>query len=227
MLILSAVTTMFLSKKNHIGESALEEIFNATTHGIGVLLGITALTLLVVLSSIDGSLMKIVTCAIYGSAMIFMFSASTFYHALQEIRIKNIFKIIDHISIYFLIAATYTPVMLVKLGGAWGWGMFGVIWGLAAFGTVFKLSFTGRFEAFSLSLYGVMGWLVLIALHPLIHALPMGGILWLVAGGLCYSLGIIFYVLDSRYQFAHFLWHLLVLAGCACHFFAILLYVVR
>lgn len=217
---------MLLSKKTEIGESIIEEVFNATAHGIGVLLGITALTLLVILCSIDGSTMKIVTCTIYGASMIFMFSASTFYHAVQGIRIKNFFKMLDHISIYFLIAATYTPVMLVKMGGEWGWSMFAVVWGLAAFGTVFKIFYIGRFETFSLSLYGVMGWLVLIALHPLLHALPAGGIIWLVAGGLCYTLGIFFYVMDSRYKFAHFLWHLLVLAGCICHFFAILLYVV-
>lgn len=216
---------MFLSRKDYTSESIIEEIFNATTHGIGLLLGIAALTLLLVFACLHGSTLKVTTCAIYGAAIIFMFTASTFYHSFQGLRLKRFFKIIDHISIYFLIAATYTPIMLVKIGGAWGWSIFGVIWGLALFGTLFKVFFTGRFEAFSLSLYGVMGWLVLIALHPLIHALPLGGILWLVAGGLCYTLGILFYIIDTKYKFAHFLWHLLVLAGCICHFFAILLYV--
>lgn len=217
---------MFLSKKSHTHESVIEEVFNATSHGIGVLLGISGLTLLMILCAIDGSVMKIVTCAIYGSAIILMFSASTIYHALPGVRIKNFFKIIDHISIYLLIAATYTPVMLVTIRGTWGWSMFGVIWGLALFGTFFKIFFMGRFQVFSLSLYGLMGWLVLIALHPLVHSLALGGILWLVVGGLCYTLGVAFYVLDNKYKFAHFLWHLLVLAGCICHFFAILFYVV-
>lgn len=213
-------------KKTSAHESLLEEIFNATSHGIGILLGVAALVLLVVFSALEGSALKVTTSAIYGSAIILMFLASTFYHSFQNPKVKRFFKVIDHISIYILIAATYTPIMLVTVGGAWGWSMFGVIWGLAAFGTVFKILYTRRFEFFSLALYGVMGWLVLIALHPLLKALPLGGLIWLATGGLCYTLGIIFYVLDSKYKFSHFLWHLLVLAGCICHFFAVLLYVI-
>jgi hemolysin III len=116
--------------------------------------------------------------------------------------------------------------MLVSLGGSWGWSMFGVIWGLAVLGVIFKIFFTGRFELFSLILYGLMGWLALIAIVPLSEHLPMLALMWFVLGGLCYSFGIIFYVLDTKYHFAHFFWHLLVLGGCACHFFATLFYVV-
>lgn len=213
-------------KKVHPGETVLEEILNATSHGIGVLFGIAALVLLVSFSVIEDSPVKIVTTAIYGTSIILMFTASTLYHAFPWPNIKAAFKIADHSSIYLLIAGSYTPVILVNMGGAWGWSIFGVIWGLALFGILFKLFFTGRYEIFSLSLYGIMGWLIIIAFYPLIHSIPSAGLLWLLAGGLCYTFGIIFYVADTKYHFAHFLWHLLVLAGCICHFFAILFYVV-
>lgn len=217
---------VFLPKKSLQGETILEEVFNATSHGIGILLGITALVLMVSLSAIEDSSLKVVSTAIYGTTIILMFTASTFYHASPWPKVKAVLQIFDHISIYLLIAGSYTPVMLVDIGGAWGWSMFGVIWGLALFGVFFKLFFTGRFEAFSLSLYGIMGWLVVIAFYPLVHSVPAAGLMWLLAGGLCYTFGIIFYVLDHKYRFAHFLWHLLVLAGVICHFFAILFYVV-
>lgn len=215
-----------LPKKVNSGETILEEVFNATSHGIGALLGIAALALLVTLSALHGSPMKVVTTAIYGTTIVLMFTASTLYHAFPWPKTKSIFKVIDHSSIYLLIAGSYTPVLLVDIGGAWGWSMFGVVWGLALFGVLFKLFFTGRFEVFSLSLYGIMGWLIVIAFYPLIHSMPTAGLVWLLIGGLCYTFGIIFYVLDAKYHFAHFLWHLLVLAGCICHFFAILFYVV-
>lgn len=217
---------MFFRKKIEQHETQIEEVFNAVTHGIGIIFGIVALVVLVSLSVFKGSELKITSVAIYGATIILMFVVSTLYHAITHARVKPILKMLDHISIYFLIAGTYTPVMLGDVGGGWGWSMFGVIWGLALFGTFFKLFFTGRCEIFSVVLYGVMGWLVLIALSPLVHILPLNGILWLLTGGLCYTLGIIFYVLDTRYHFSHFIWHLFVLAGCVCHFFAILFYVV-
>ncbi len=217
---------MFFRRKLHHAETALEEVFNALTHGLGMLFGIIALVIMVSLSVLHGSPLKVVTTAVYGATIVFMFTASTLYHAFPWKKTKAVFKVLDHSSIYLLIAGSYTPVVLVKMGGPWGWSMFGIIWGLTVFGIIFKLFFTGRFEVFSLALYGIMGWLIVIALDPLMASMPTGGLAWLLAGGALYTLGVIFYVLDTRYHFAHFLWHLFVLAGCICHFFAILLYVI-
>ncbi len=217
---------MFLPRKASQGETTLEEIFNATSHGIGIFFGIMALVLLVTLSALEHSAIRVTTTAIYGSSIILMFTASTLYHAFPWPKVKSVFKVLDHSSIYLLIAGSYTPILLVNMHGPWGWSIFGVIWGLALFGILFKLFFIGQFEVFSLSLYAVMGWLVLIAVHPLFLDIPHIGLMWLLIGGLCYTFGIIFYILDARYHFAHFLWHLLVLMGCICHFFVILFYVV-
>ena len=217
---------MLFRKKKFVHETRIEEAFNASSHGIALLLGISALVIMVVFSALEGSTMRVVTSSIYGATMVLMFTVSTLYHAFAQVKIKRFFKMLDHISIYLLIAGTYTPVMLVSIGGGWGWSMFGVIWGLALVGVVFKILFTGRFEVFSLSLYGFMGWLVLVAIVPLMQHLPFVAIMWFLVGGLCYTLGIIFYVLDAKYHFSHFFWHLFVLAGCSCHFFATLFYVV-
>lgn len=217
---------MLFHRKQHHAETIIEEVFNAITHGCGIFLGIAALVILVTLSALEDSTLKVITTAVYGASIILMFTISTLYHAFPWPRAKSVLKILDHSSIYVLIAGSYTPVVLVKLGGAWGWSIFGVIWGLAIFGIAFKLFFTGRYETFSIALYAVMGWLIVVAFHPLAQDIPLGGLLWLLAGGLCYTFGVIFYVLDTRYHFSHFFWHLFVLAGCICHFFAILLYVV-
>lgn len=217
---------MVLKRKILPKETLPEEIFNALSHSLGIFLGIAALALLVTFSALDHSPIRVVCTAIYGATLILMFTASTLYHAIPHPRCKSVLKVIDHISIYLLIAGSYTPIILVDIGGAWGWSLFGIIWGLAFCGVVFKLFFTGRFELFSLSLYGIMGWLIVIALFPLIQDIPFAGLMWLLAGGLCYTIGIIFYVLDAKYHFAHLLWHILVLSGAICHFFAILLYVV-
>ncbi len=217
---------MVLKRKTIPEETLPEEILNALSHSLGIFLGIAALALLVTFSALNHSPIRVVCTAIYGATLILMFTASTLYHAVPHPRYKGILKVIDHISIYLLIAGSYTPIILVDIGGAWGWSLFGIIWGMAFFGVLFKLFFTGRFELFSLSLYGIMGWLIVIALFPLMKDIPFAGLMWLLAGGLCYTIGIIFYVLDDKYYFAHLLWHILVLSGAICHFFAILLYVV-
>mgnify|MGYP001443022724 CR=1 FL=1 len=173
-----------------------------------------------------GEAISVVSCAIYGSALVTLYVASTLYHAVSRPELKRALKVVDHASIYLLIAGTYTPFMLVTLRGPWGWSIFGVIWGLALVGLVFKLAFTGRYEFVSVAMYILMGWLIAIAIKPLLQVLPFAGFLWLLAGGLAYTVGVVFYVLDHKYQFAHFIWHLFVLAGSVCHFFAILFYVV-
>ncbi len=212
--------------KTHAAQTYLEELFNAISHGLGALLGVVALVVLVATSSATEHTMKIVSSVVYGSSLILMYSASTFYHLTQRPHIKKILKILDHSCIYILIAGSYTPYTLVVLNGGWGWSLFGVTWGLALSGVIFKLFFTGRFEWLSLTIYLLMGWMAVFALKPLIENLPLGGILWLVAGGLFYTLGVIFYAIDGKYHLSHFIWHLFVLAGSICQFFAVLLYVI-
>lgn len=212
--------------KSDATQTYFEELFNAISHGIGALLGVAALVILTVIASMHGAALKIVSSAVYGSSLILMYSASTFYHITQRPHIKKILKVLDHSSIYILIAGSYTPFTLVVLNGSWGWSLFGVTWGLALAGVIFKLFFTGRFEWLSLTIYLLMGWMAVVAVKPLIENLPLGGLIWLVAGGLCYTLGVIFYALDGKYHLSHFIWHLFVLAGSICQFFAVLLYVI-
>jgi hemolysin III len=157
--------------------------------------------------------------------LIIMYSASAFYHAVRQAKWKQVWKIVDHSSIYLLIAGTYTPVLLVALRGAWGWSLFGVIWGLACIGLVFKLFATGKYEVVSTAAYVLMGWLAMIAVKPLYAALPQGGFAWLLTGGLFYTLGVAFYAWDQL-RFGHAIWHLFVLGGSASHFILILFYVI-
>jgi hemolysin III len=204
----------------------LHEILNSITHGIGILLGIAALVLLVVYASIrEPDAWKIVSFSIYGFSLILMFTSSTLYHSFQNKRIKEHLNILDHASIFILIAGTYTPFTLVSMRGPWGWSIFGVIWGLAIAGVVFKLFFyTHKMRFVGSMIYLAMGWIIIIAIRPLLQSVPAGGLYWLLAGGLAYSLGIVFY-LQRKNRFNHVVWHLFVLAGAICHFFSIFLYV--
>lgn len=211
--------------KTHPHQSLLEEVFNAVSHGFGIIFGIVALILLVAKAELRESILQIVSVSVYGTTLILMYSASTLYHALPLPKAKALFRIIDHSTIYLLIAGTYTPLMLVSIGGAWGWSLFGVIWGLALIGLFYKSFFMGKWPAFSVTLYIAMGWLAIVAIKPLIADLPSAALVWLIIGGLCYTLGVIFFALDHKIKFFHALWHLFVLAGSVCHFFAILLYV--
>jgi hemolysin III len=211
--------------KDHTNQTQLEEIINSLLHLIGAGLGIAALCILVVLSVEQDDTYKIVGCSIFGATLILMYSASAVYHAVRKSFWKQIYKIVDHSAIYLLIAGTYTPILLVTLHGAWGWTLFGIVWGLAAGGLVFKFFFTGRFEHASTIIYLGMGWLAMVAIKPIYEALPAAGLAWLAAGGLSYTLGVVFYMWD-RLHFGHAIWHLFVLGGSICHFFLILLYVV-
>ena len=201
-----------------------EELFNSITHGMGLLLSIAALVLLIVFSSIYGDAAHVVSCTIFGVTLILLYSASTLYHSFQKPRIKRIFKIMDHSCIYLLIAGTYTPFLLVTLSGVLGWTMFAVIWSLALLGVMFKVFFVHRFKIISTLAYVLMGWLIILAIKPLVDALSSGGIVWLVAGGLAYTLGVIFYAW-KKLPFSHAIWHLFVLGGSTCHFFAVIFYV--
>jgi hemolysin III len=202
-----------------------EEIANSVAHGIGAALSIAALVVLVVLSLNTGDCVSVASFSIYGATLVVLYLSSTMYHSIANEKAKIVFRYMDHISIYLLIAGTYTPVALVLLGGVWGWTLFGIIWGLAATGIVFKVLCFGRHEWVSLSIYVLMGWVAVVAAKPLMEVMPFGMFLWLLAGGLFYTLGVIFYVIE-KVKYFHFIWHLFVMAGSVSHFFGIVFYLV-
>ena len=201
--------------------SAGEELANSITHGVGVLIGIAVLTLLVVFSAMRKSAWEVVSCSVYGTTFVLLYLGSTLYHAVTNPKAKRILKVVDHSAIYLLIAGTYTPYALAPLRGALGWTIFGAIWGCALFGIAFKIFFTGRFKAVSLISYLVMGWFCVGAIKQLYNGLGVTGFVFLAVGGLCYSLGAIFYAWKSL-KWSHAVWHLFVLAGSLCHFFSVL-----
>ena len=201
-----------------------EELLNSITHGAGILLSIAALVLLIIFSSLYGSARHIVSCTIFGVTLILLYTSSTLYHSFQKPRVKQFFKIFDHSCIYLLIAGTYTPFLLVTLRGALGWTMFGVIWFLAFSGVVLKILFVHRFKIISTIAYLLMGWIIILAIKPLVDSMPFGGIIWLITGGLAYTLGVVFYAW-KKLPFNHAIWHLFVLVGSMCHFFAVIFYV--
>ena len=201
------------------------ERFNAMTHLVAASLVLPGAIVLVVLSALGGDPWKIVGVSVYGVALVLLFTFSTLYHSLRG-RAKHVLRKLDHQGIYLLIAGSYTPFCLVTLRGAWGWSLFGVVWGLAALGSLQELRRRSGARIFSLVIYVVMGWLALIALVPLLHALGSAGFAWIAAGGAFYTVGIVFYALDTRVTHAHGVWHLFVIAGSGAHYFAILRYVV-
>lgn len=200
------------------------ERFNSITHLIGTALALAGLVVLVVVAARQGDPWKIVSFSLYGVTLCMLYGFSTLYHSLRG-RAKTIFRRLDHLAIYLLIAGTYTPFMLITLRGGWGWSLFGVVWGLAIVGMALEYLPRKGPRILSVVIYLGMGWLALIALRPLWQALPLMGLVWLVAGGFLYTIGIIFYGLDTRLRHAHGIWHLFVLAGSASHYFAILYYV--
>jgi len=200
-----------------------EEIANSIAHGIGAALSIAALVILLVLSANTDNYVRMTSFAIYGTTLVVLYLSSTLYHSIANEKAKTVFRYMDHISIYLLIAGTYTPVALVLLGGVWGWTLFGIAWGLAFTGIVFKVLSFGKYEWVSVSIYLLMGWIVVVAIKPLMEVMPFQMFLWFLAGGLFYTLGVIFYVIE-KVKFFHFIWHIFVLAGSVSHFFGIVLY---
>ncbi len=201
-----------------------EEIANSLTHGVGAVLGIAGLVVLVTLAALHGDAWDVVSCAIYGGTMVVLYTASTLYHGITAPRAKRVLRVVDHSAIFLLIAGTYTPFTLVSLRGPWGWSIFGTVWGLAAAGIILEIAAPRRWPALSLVLYIAMGWVVVVAVKPLLAVLPTGGLVLLVLGGLAYTAGIGFYVW-RRLPYGHAIWHLFVLAGTLLHFLAILFYV--
>lgn len=191
-----------------------EELWNAITHGIGLLISIPISILLIIYAAGNGSAVQVTSFAIFGASLILLFGMSTLLHSVSE-KYKRIFSILDHSSIYILIAGTYTPFLLIAIGGALGIVMLCIIWAIALFGVVFKCLFIHRFEKVSLILYIVMGWLIIFAIRPLYAFLSMEGFMLLLAGGLLFTFGAIFYAW-TRLPYNHAIWHLFVLAGCGC-----------
>ncbi|MHB1677183.1 MAG: PAQR family membrane homeostasis protein TrhA [Sulfuriferula sp.] len=200
------------------------ERFNSYSHLLGAVAATGGAILLIVLAARQGNPWKIVSFSVYGAMLLLMYLFSTLYHSLRG-RAKSVFRKLDHYAIYLLIAGTYTPFTLVTLRGAWGWSLFGVVWGLAVLGIVVDSLPWGKRRILPVLIYLAMGWLVLIALKPLLNALPLAGFAWLLAGGVFYTVGIGFFALERRVRHGHGIWHLFVLAGSACHYFTILFYV--
>lgn len=200
------------------------EKLNALTHLVGAVLALAGTIVLIDVSTSDGDPWKVVSVSIYGATLVLLYSFSTLYHSLRG-RAKGILRALDHQSIYLLIAGSYTPFCLVTLHGPWGWSLLGTVWVLAVFGGLQELRRHDGARILSLVIYVVMGWVALVAAAPLIDALGAAGFAWVAAGGLCYTLGIVFYLLDTRLIHAHGIWHLFVIAGSATHYFAILHYV--
>jgi hemolysin III len=198
----------------------LEELANTITHGIGLLLSVAGFIVLLIFAILRGDASHIIACSIYGITLICLYAASTLYHAALSPRLKRGLKIFDHSAIYLLIAGTYTPFLLLNLGGAWGWSLFAVIWGLAFAGIVFKFWFVDLFQHISTAVYLAMGWLVVIAAKPVLAQVPAVTVLWIAAGGILYSSGVVFYVW-KRLPYSHAVWHVFVLAGSACHYIAV------
>lgn len=205
-------------------QSLAEELANSLTHGMGLLLSLAALPVLVLAALADGDPWRIAAATVYGASLVLLYTTSTLYHAVRQARTKAFFRRCDHAAIYLLIAGTYTPFSLVTLRGAWGWALFGTVWGLAVVG-ILKELILGRDRIPSVPLYIAMGWLAVIAAVPLFQQLPGWGLAWLLAGGLLYTAGIVFYANDERWRHAHGVWHLFVLGGTACHYFTVLYFV--
>lgn len=200
------------------------EKFNSISHLAGAALATVGAVALIVLAARAGDPWKIVSFSVYGAMLICLYLASTLYHSLRG-RAKKIWCKFDHCAIYLLIAGSYTPFALVSLRGAWGWSLFGAVWGLAVFGIVQEIWLAKGHRILSLVIYVLMGWLAVVAAVPLVQALSWEGFLWLAAGGLVYTIGIIFYVFDEKWRHGHGVWHLFVLGGSVCHYFTVVSYV--
>ncbi|MCU0974721.1 MAG: hemolysin III family protein [Steroidobacteraceae bacterium] len=204
-------------------QSRAEEIANSATHALALVLVVVGGPVLIVTALRDGTLTDVVAVSVFAAAMALMYFASATYHALKPGAAKHVFHVLDHAAIYLLIAGTYTPFTLSVLDGAWGWTLFGVVWTLAILGIALKLVAGFRWHKLSLAVYVGMGWIAIVAIKPLMEALPAAGLAWLLAGGLAYTAGVAFYV-NKRLRYSHAVWHLFVLAGTACHYVAVLRY---
>ena len=200
------------------------EKFNSISHLVGASLALVGSALLLVLAARLGDPWKLVSFGVYGAMLVTLYAVSTLYHSLRG-RSKGLWRKLDHCAIYLLIAGSYTPFALVSLRGAWGWSLLGIVWGLAALGIVQEVWLAKGARVWSLVIYVLMGWLARVAVSPLLAALTPRGFAWLAAGGACYTVGMVFYAIDEKLRHGHGVWHLFVMGGSTCHFFAVLLYV--
>jgi hemolysin III len=201
------------------------ERFNAWTHLVGTLLAAVGAVWLIVLAALEGGTLEVVSVSVYGVTLTLLYTISTLYHSVRAPRAKRVMRKLDHLSIYLLIAGSYTPFCLVTLDGAWGWTLFGIVWGLAAVGMLQEIKPRSEARILSIIIYAVMGWIVLIAVGPLLRTLGSEGFAWLAGGGVLYTVGIIFFAYDSRFRHWHGIWHLFVIGGSLLHYVAILFYV--
>lgn len=203
------------------------ERFNTITHLIGTVLAIAGTAALIAIAAVygEGGPRRMTALAVYGAMLVVLYLSSTLYHSLRAGPAKKVFHVFDHCAIYLLIAGTYTPFTLITLRGVWGWTLFGIVWGLAIAGVAKDAFFHGRMRGLSITLYVLMGWLVIAAFGPLREALPASGIAWLIAGGIVYTLGIAFFALSRHVRHMHGVWHLFVMAGSICHYVVVLRYV--
>lgn len=200
-----------------------DEIANSITHGLGLILSLIGLPVLIITSLDRGDVINVIGASVFGGTLVALYLASTLYHSIPAPRAKRVLRILDHVAIFLLIAGTYTPFTLGVLRGVWGWTLFGIVWTLAAIGILFKVVLGTRFPKASTIFYLAMGWLIVVAARPLMLSMPSAGLWLLAAGGLAYTCGVVFFVLDHR-RYMHAVWHLFVMAGSACHFVAVLRY---
>jgi len=205
-------------------QSLGEEIANSISHGLGLVAALVGIPFLIVHAARQGGAGYIVGASVFSTTVILLYLASTLYHALPAGKAKRVFRVMEHSAIYLLIAGTYTPFTLGVLHGAWGWTLFGVVWGLAAIGVTLKAVEKTSHPILSTALYLLMGCVVVIAIDPFLARVPTAGLIWLIAGGLSYTVGVAFFATDSRLQYGHLIWHLFVIAGTVCHYFAVLWY---
>jgi hemolysin III len=202
----------------------IEEIANSLTHGIGLILSMAGMAALIVPTWTKGSVLHMTGCGVYGASLVIVYAASTLYHSIQKPHIKHYCRLFDQVAIYLVIAGTYTPFTLISLRGFWGWTLLVLVWSLSIFGIAFKIVFVNRYKVISYGLYVVIGWLAIIAAKPIIETLPLGCLAWVIAGGVAYMIGLIFFAWD-RLPFNHTIWHIFVLAGSICHYCAVMFYV--
>ncbi|MCX4186316.1 PAQR family membrane homeostasis protein TrhA [Methylophaga sp. OBS4] len=205
-------------------QSHVEEVANSLSHGIGLFAALVGVPFLIMHATRHGDVAFVVGASIFSATMILLYLSSTLYHALPRGKVKRVFRIIEHSAIFLLIAGTYTPFTLGVLNGTWGWTLFGLVWGLAIAGVALKIFEKKGHPIFSTCLYLLMGWIIVIAIDPLLARVPSAGVLWLLAGGLFYTGGVAFFAIGSQLRYGHFIWHLFVIAGTVCHYFAVLWY---
>ncbi|MDE0722170.1 MAG: hemolysin III family protein, partial [Flavobacteriales bacterium] len=211
---------------NRMHQTDTEERFNAISHGITSLAAIVGFVILVILGNYSEKSFTLFSAIIYGLSLVSLYTFSTIYHGLRNEKAKKVFQILDHCAIYILIAGSYTPVLLVSIGGTTGWVIFGVQWTVALIGIVIKIFYTGKFDNISTLMYAVMGWLIVIRWQELVDSIPSAALTLLLAGGISYTVGIVFYLIGTRIKFSHFMWHLFVIAGSLFHYIMIVEYVI-